>query len=249
MTEAPDGGRRSWLGGILRRIGRAAGAAPTDEQAALDRRAFLTGRMLRPMLDRLSEPLERAEAAAGAVLAAEQRAATRGAAQAIARSFPVLRPPGAVAEPDFLAGCTRCGDCIRACPHAAIITAPERLRAVAGTPIIDPAHQPCLMCADTPCIAVCAPGVLRREPGQGVPAIGQARIQPIDCLAHQNGTCSSCSERCPVPGAIVLDQGRPRVVDALCTGCGVCHHVCPAPRNAVIMLPLVERQPIPRDRL
>jgi ferredoxin len=31
--------------------------------------------------------------------------------------FPLLRPPGAIAEPDFLATCTRCGDCAKACPH------------------------------------------------------------------------------------------------------------------------------------
>jgi Pyruvate/2-oxoacid:ferredoxin oxidoreductase delta subunit len=120
---------------------------------------------------------------------------------------------------------------------------------VAGTPIIDPLHQPCLMCADTPCIPVCAPGVLRRIPGYPVPAIGTAHIQAIDCLAHQGSTCSSCHERCPVPEAIILDRGRPQVVADHCTGCGICHQVCPAPRNAVIMLPLAERQPIPHDRL
>ncbi|MCK6489788.1 MAG: 4Fe-4S binding protein [Planctomycetes bacterium] len=245
----PPAERPSWLGGLFRRIGRAAAAAPSDEQAAIDRRAFLTGKMLRPMVDRLSEPLERAGNAAAAVIAAEQRAGAVTAAQGIARTFPVLRPPGAVAEADFLAGCTRCGDCLPACPHGAIIKAPERMRAVAGSPIIDPASQPCLMCPDTPCISACQPQVLRREAGYPVPSIGTARIQPLDCLAHQNSTCSSCAERCPVPGAIVLDQGRPRVVADLCTGCGICHHVCPAPRNAVIMLPLLGRQPIPKDRL
>lgn len=31
-----------------------------------------------------------------------------------------LRPPGALAEPAFLDACTRCGDCIRACPAQCI---------------------------------------------------------------------------------------------------------------------------------
>lgn len=151
--------------------------------------------------------------------------------------FPVLRPPGAVAEADFLAGCTRCGDCLRACPHQAIRLAPERLRAAAGTPIIAPSEQPCLMCADTPCITACAPGVLRRAVDASPPAIGVARISTVDCLAHQGTTCSSCSERCPVEGAIRLTGGRPQVVPEACTGCGICHHVCPAPRNAVLVMP------------
>lgn len=150
---------------------------------------------------------------------------------------PVLRPPGAVAEPAFLAGCTRCGDCITACPHQAIVLAPERLRSAAGTPIIDPTQQPCLMCPDTPCIPVCKPGVLRRDAGSPLPAIGLARIATVDCLAHQGTTCMACSERCPIPGAIILNNGRPQVVAMACTGCGVCQHVCPAPRNAVLLMP------------
>jgi ferredoxin-type protein NapG len=150
---------------------------------------------------------------------------------------PVLRPPGALAETAFLAGCTRCGDCITACPHHAIILAPERLRSASGTPIIDPAQQPCLMCPDTPCITACTPGVLRRTPDSPVPAIGLARISPVDCLAHQGSTCTTCSERCPVAGAIVLTNHRPQVVAEACTGCGICHYVCPAPRNAILLMP------------
>ena len=241
MTDAP----RSWLGSLFNRVGRVAKAAPVDESVALNRRAFLTGKLFRPMVEALVTPLERAEAAALAALPKQPSPQ----AQAIARTFPVLRPPGAVGEADFLAGCTRCGDCITACPLHAVVLAPERLRVVAGTPIIDPAVQPCLMCEDTPCITACEPAVLRRAPGAPVPAIGTARIQIMDCLAHQGSTCSACHERCPVPGAFRVEQGRPTVVAEACTGCGICQHVCPAPHNAVIMLPLAERSGISSDRL
>ncbi|MEK7415376.1 MAG: 4Fe-4S dicluster domain-containing protein [Planctomycetota bacterium] len=156
---------------------------------------------------------------------------------AMQNAFPVLRPPGAVPEAQFLAGCTRCGDCIRACPHQAIVLAPERLRAAAGTPIIDPNNQPCLMCVDTPCITACVPKVLRRAENAPVPVIGVAKISTLDCLAHQGTTCTTCSERCPVEGAITLTNQRPQVVADRCTGCGICHHVCPAPRNAVLVMP------------
>ena len=56
------------------------------------------------------------------------------------------------------------------------------------------------------------------------------------CLAWQGSFCSVCSERCPEPGAIVVEQGKPRVDPGKCTGCRVCHDVCPAPRNAVFLV-------------
>ena len=32
-------------------------------------------------------------------------------------------------------------------------------------------------------------------------------------------------------------QMIPMVVPEICTGCGICQQVCPAPENAVLMLP------------
>lgn len=63
-----------------------------------------------------------------------------------------------------------------------------------------------------------------------------AVIQGRFCLAYTS-FCTVCSERCPVPGAMKVAQGIPLVVADACTGCGVCHEVCPAPPNAVLMLP------------
>lgn len=71
-----------------------------------------------------------------------------------------------------------------------------------------------------------------------------AVIQGRACLVQKSLMCSVCAERCPVPGAILRERGLPRVVPDVCTGCGVCHDVCPAPRNAVLML---ERRPVPRS--
>jgi Pyruvate/2-oxoacid:ferredoxin oxidoreductase delta subunit len=64
-----------------------------------------------------------------------------------------------------------------------------------------------------------------------------AIVQGRFCLAYRNSFCSVCSERCPVPGAIIKERGLPRVDPALCTGCGICHDLCPAPRNAILMIP------------
>lgn len=67
-----------------------------------------------------------------------------------------------------------------------------------------------------------------------------AVIQGRYCLAYTS-FCTVCSERCPVPGAMKVERGIPMVVPEVCTGCGVCHDVCPAPKNAVLVLP--RRQP------
>lgn len=103
--------------------------------------------------------------------------------------------------------------------------------------MVSPFDAPCRMCADTPCITACAPKALLRRPDGRLPVMGLAILQTFNCLAHLGTTCSSCSERCPVPGAIRLTDGKPSVDPALCTGCGVCQHVCPAPVNAVLLLP------------
>jgi Pyruvate/2-oxoacid:ferredoxin oxidoreductase delta subunit len=70
------------------------------------------------------------------------------------------------------------------------------------------------------------------------PSVGMTvRVRPQLCLAWQGSFCSTCSERCPVEDAIVIELGRPRVVDTRCNGCGLCVQVCPAPLNAFEFLP------------
>lgn len=70
------------------------------------------------------------------------------------------------------------------------------------------------------------------------PAPGEELALILDrfCLAYQGSFCSVCSERCPEPGAIVVEQGKPRVDPDHCTGCRICHEVCPAPKNAVFLV-------------
>jgi ferredoxin-type protein NapG len=155
------------------------------------------------------------------------------------KAFPILRPPGAIEEEAFLAGCTRCEACIQACPHGSITHAPLRFRRAAETPMIDPIQQPCWMCHDFPCIAACEPNVLRLDAPK---KIGIALIDIVTCLPHQGSVCTVCSEQCPVPGAIELTAGRPRIVEDVCTGCGVCQFVCPAPHNAILLMPVPERR-------
>lgn len=157
-------------------------------------------------------------------------------------TIPVIRPPGAVDEPTFLRDCTRCDECLIACPHDAIVHAPPRFREAAGTPMIESTRQPCWMCEDLPCITACEPGVL----SHAAPVkIGEAHLQTMHCLAHREIQCTTCSEQCPVEGAIEVVDGRPRIVQSQCTGCGVCHYVCPSTPNSILILPLKDRPPAP----
>jgi len=161
----------------------------------------------------------------------------------ISRTIPMHRPPGAIDEFQFLAGCTRCGDCITACPYDAIVKAPERLGAVTGTPVIEADTSACMMCEDFPCIASCGPGVLVDTIR---PIMGTARVTEHLCLAHHNTLCTVCSERCPVEAAITVTDGKPTVNEDNCTGCGVCRYVCPAPENAILLMPAFSRPGRPR---
>jgi Na+-translocating ferredoxin:NAD+ oxidoreductase RNF subunit RnfB len=71
------------------------------------------------------------------------------------------------------------------------------------------------------------------------PPAGLAKVAVIQgrhCVALTS-FCASCVERCPVPDAMQVTRGMPMVVADACTGCGICHAVCPAPVNAVLMLP------------
>ncbi len=81
----------------------------------------------------------------------------------------------------------------------------------------------------------------RPAPGTSAPSLeadapAVAVIAGRYCLAYQGSFCSTCRERCPVSGAIVMERGLPRVNPDLCNGCRICHELCPAPSNAIRMV-------------
>jgi ferredoxin len=71
----------------------------------------------------------------------------------------------------------------------------------------------------------------------GVPELATVRVRESTCLAWQGSFCTVCSEHCPARGALLLELGRPRVDPTLCTGCGACIQVCPAPINGLMWAP------------
>lgn len=72
-----------------------------------------------------------------------------------ARAPAPLRPPWALAEPDFVAACTRCDACIGRCPQGVL------RRGDAGFPEFRPAGEGCTFCGA--CVAPCPVGAIDIE--------------------------------------------------------------------------------------
>jgi ferredoxin-type protein NapG len=155
------------------------------------------------------------------------------AEMAARRSSRWVRPPHALPEPEFLARCTGCGDCISACPHDVVFALPagSGLRAET-TPALDLLSRGCHMCDGWPCVAACEPEALVRpdQAGEEPPAHPRLALVEIDtdtCLAYLGPECGACAHACPVPGALEWEGGiRPVVNTDVCTGCALCREAC-----------------------
>jgi ferredoxin-type protein NapF len=138
-----------------------------------------------------------------------------------------VRPPWALPESGFLAACTRCDACARACPTGIVA------RGDGGYPEVTFRSGGCTFCGA--CAAACAPGALS---GGGAPW----RLQPViarGCLARQNVLCRACDDACgrAVIGFALRNGGAPAPVDTRnCNGCGDCVGACPV--AAITMQPL-----------
>ena len=149
------------------------------------------------------------------------------------------RPPGAVSEPLFLARCDCCGDCARACPHAAILTYPDTAGARARTPAMRPERRPCHLCDGYPCIAACPTGALEQPEGAELWALGTVALDTERCFAYSGPECGACVGWCPSDAlAIRLVGWRPELDQEACVGCGLCIEACPMTPPAITMEPV-----------
>ena len=142
-----------------------------------------------------------------------------------------IRPPWAVSEALFVERCTRCGECLRACPYGIIKAGRGKF------PVLDFSQHGCSFCKE--CVAVCEPKVLNFDPSEGAePWALIATILPA-CLSLNAIICRSCGEVCEARAiSFKLELGgvaRPNVNNESCTGCGACFAVCPV--KAVKILP------------
>jgi ferredoxin-type protein NapF len=152
--------------------------------------------------------------------------------------FTFLRPPGALMEPSFLAACTRCDLCIKACPEHIIIRAEHPLMS-AGTPVVNPYLSPCTYC--NRCIYVCPDGALLPTED---PRMGRAVWHAETCLSAAEVSCTKCVEACPLGGKAIetVPTGGIAIHPEACTGCGFCIQACP---TEPLSLHLEGRPPVP----
>ncbi len=138
-----------------------------------------------------------------------------------ARTGPT-RPPW-TDEERVAEACTRCGDCITACPENVLKTGQG------GFPEFTPNEGTgmCTFCGA--CADACAASVF--DLGREVPWSLTVSIESSACLAHAGIHCSSCREACD-ENAIRMEPriggpSLPLITETKCTGCGACVGICP----------------------
>jgi len=165
----------------------------------------------------------------------------------------LIRPPGALAEKDFLQSCVRCAECVQVCLGNAL--QPSFLQAG-----LDGMFSPMLVARTgycelncTFCGQVCPTGAIRelsmQEKWQF--KIGHAWFDKNICLPYAKGIpCMVCEEHCPTAEkaicfkviTMVNSDGQtvtvkqPYIMDDLCIGCGICEYKCPVPGKSAIYL-------------
>jgi len=166
----------------------------------------------------------------------------------------MMRPPGSVAEAEFLERCIKCEQCINVCPTNVLQPATLKEGGIEAlwTPVMNFNIAHCqLKC--TLCSEVCPTGAIRQisvaeklgegpYAQQGPVRLGTAFVDTTRCLPWANQIpCVVCEEVCPVaPKAIqTLDEelkdvfgnmvvlNKPFIVPDLCIGCGICQAECP----------------------
>ncbi len=208
---------------------------PTFWKPAIGRRRFVAG----------AARLASAAALAGLPLALLAR-------QGKARPASALRPPGALADGEFLSACARCGLCVRDCPYDTLRLAALGDTVATGTPYFVAREVPCEMCDDIPCVAACPTGALDKS----LTRIDDARmglavlVDRETCLNALGLRCDVCYRVCPLMGeAITLERRHnvrtgkhavfmPTVHSDRCTGCGKCERSCVLEEAAIRVLPV-----------
>ncbi len=160
------------------------------------------------------------------------------------RALPPHRPPGALPEPQLAQTCSRCGDCVRICPAQCIKIDPTGQTA-AGLPYIDVDTMPCVLCDGLLCMPACPTGALVPTPLTEI-HMGAAVWREDVCLRTAGEDCTICIDQCPVgAAALELCDGKVKVHEPHCTGCGVCQNRCPTTPKSIVVIP-TSSAPIPR---
>jgi ferredoxin-type protein NapG len=174
-------------------------------------------------------------------------AAKTGLAATPRTSSRFLRPPGALAEDDFLDRCIRCGKCGESCPNETIKFFDfENGWSSLNTPYITPREKPCILCMK--CGDACPTGAISKIPYEANEIMakvdmGQAQINKNLCLSYQGKSCGVCYRACPLPDVSMTIgyMEQPTVTEA-CVGCGICERACIQMPQAIRIIPNAERE-------
>jgi MauM/NapG family ferredoxin protein len=161
------------------------------------------------------------------------------------RTDPLLiRPPGALPEPEFLRRCVKCGECMKVClTNGLHPTLTEAGLEGLWTPILVPRLGYCEYNCNL-CSQVCPTGAIRPvtvEEKKNI-HIGMAFVDENRCIPYAFGrNCIVCEEHCPTPRKAItfieekavdgtgigFTLKKPVVSPELCIGCGICENKCP----------------------
>jgi len=135
-----------------------------------------------------------------------------------------IRLPWVQNEEQFTNGCTRCYDCMAACPEKIII------KGDGGFPEINFNKGECTFCAE--CVKSCPEDLFFSI--EEVPWSLKAQVTE-ECFTNKNVVCVVCKEHCEVEALKFTPKvGGVMEIELsleLCTGCGACAKPCPA--NAI----------------
>ncbi len=144
----------------------------------------------------------------------------------------IIRPPASVNPEEFYALCTRCGNCIKACPTK-ILKQDTRLGLGILTPVVIFDHAYCLETCNA-CSVVCPSGAITlfSVNAKSQLTMGKAEVNTTDCLLSHQTECDRCIQVCSYKAIIIKGKDKeslilPEVESAKCVGCGACKIVCP----------------------